>query len=269
MIFNSREYVERDLELQRHMLKNYRAALQGLPIGKLYVKEYNGRRYYTKWDVFRGKKRTKYLGNGSEMEVQLLQKRYFLETSIEAMMKNIELMEEFLSQYMEIDPNYMQKTLPKAYQSLPLNCFDAAGAIDIRRWGEKKYRASEKHAENLKHITAAGEKVRSKSEVIIANGLMARGIPYRYEEEISLNGYKVIPDFKIIDERKNRIVIWEHFGLIGDTQYLKNCIYKLQNYIQSGFVPGVNLIITFDDADGNIDGLMIERTIQLWFGNTA
>ena len=43
-----------------------------------------------------------------------------------------------------------------------------------------------------------GEKVRSKSEVNIANMLHEKGIPYRYEEELQLrNGKIVSPDFTI------------------------------------------------------------------------
>ncbi|MDR2864606.1 MAG: ATP-dependent RecD-like DNA helicase, partial [Spirochaetaceae bacterium] len=50
----------------------------------------------------------------------------------------------------------------------------------------------------LIHLTTAGEKVRSKSEVIIANELNHAGINYVYEQELTLpDGSKWLPDFTI------------------------------------------------------------------------
>ena len=52
-------------------------------------------------------------------------------------------------------------------------------------------------------------------------------------------------------------------------EYLKQALFRIADYIRDGIVPGVNLILTFDDAENHIDSLMIERTLDLWFGAAA
>lgn len=176
MIFNCIEYITRELKQQKGKLKKYKKELAVLPKGGLMIsKENKGTKYYSKYDMFRGKQRTKYLGSAENSEVQQLQKRYFLEKSIEAMENNIPLMENFLKNYKRIDPNYMQEHFPKAYQALPQSCFDAAGALDIEKWGSADFVRSTKYKENLTQTTAKGEHVRTKSEMNIANMLKSRG----------------------------------------------------------------------------------------------
>ena len=266
MIFNSTEYVARDLEMQKRKLEQYKRELKELPEGHLRVSEKNGKRYYERVDTIRGKRRVRYLGNGNHPEVQQLQKKHFLKKAVASIEKNLPLMEHFLEQYQRIDPNYMQKHFPKAYQTLPGCCFDAADALNLERWRKAPYFAGRYRWQDLRHKTAKGDKVRSKSEVIIANALQARGLAYRYEEEILVNGVTLHPDFCVFDERENRIIFWEHLGMISDEAYRRHVLDRLALYISCGIVPGVNLILTFDDADGNIDSLMIERTLDLWFG---
>lgn len=269
MLFNSLECVERDLNLQKNTLKRYKEQLKKLPRGALYASERNGVKYYTKVTTFRGKKRSEYLGKGTNSQVQLLQKKYYLRKAITAMESNIPMMEKFLKNYQPIDPNILQKQFPKAYQSLPQSCFDEAGVFDLDRWGSEPYEKSTNRAENLLNFTKKGDKVRSKSEVIIANAVAARGLQYRYEEVTYINGYKKAPDFKIIDPRTGSIIYWEHLGLITDMEYLRQALYRIADYIRDGIIPGVNLILTFDDGENHIDSLMIERTLDLWFGPAA
>ncbi len=269
MLFNSQECVKRDLNLQKNILKRYKEQLKKLPKGSLYASERNGVKYYTKVTNFRGKKRSVYLGKEINPQVQLLQKKYYLRKAIQAMESNISLMEKFLNGYQSIDPNVMQKQFPKAYQSLPQSCFDTAGVFNLDRWGSEFYVKSTSRSENLLNSTKKGDKVRSKSEVIIANAVAVRGLQYRYEEVTYINGYKKAPDFKVIDPRTGRIIYWEHLGLITDMEYLKQALFRIADYIRDGIVPGVNLILTFDDAENHIDSLMIERTLDLWFGAAA
>jgi len=265
MVFNCIEYVLRDLESQKRTIKKYQEEKRKLPLGALSASEKKGRKYYTKITFHRGKRRVKYLGGAGHPEVQRLQKRYFLEKAVSAMKKNIDLMENFIRNYQSVDPNQMQKTFPKAYQSLPEACFHTAGVFDLEKWGSQPYVKSTKNPELLTQITTKGDLVRSKSEVIIANALNARGLSYRYEELCNINGYTKAPDFRIIHPKSGRIIYWEHCGLITDYGYLRDTYHRIYDYIRQEIVPGDNLILTFDDAAGNINSFTIERIIELWF----
>jgi len=67
--------------------------------------------------------------------------------------------------------------------------------------------------------TAKGERVRSKSEIIIADSLMRAGVPYRYEFPIILNGYgKIYPDFTVLNVGLRKELYWEHLGMMDDSE---------------------------------------------------
>ena len=101
--------------------------------------------------------------------------------------------------------------------------------------------------------TARGEMVRSKSELLIANELNKRGIPYHYEEAITLAapGAKYPdstyhPDFVALNPRTGQKYIWEHFGRMGDPTYATDKVGRIKRYIQNGYIPGINRITTFE-----------------------
>ena len=49
-----------------------------------------------------------------------------------------------------------------------------------------------------------------------------------------------------MSERKQKVVIWEHFGIIDDPAYFDNMMKKIGLYISNGYLPGQNLIMTFE-----------------------
>jgi ATP-dependent DNA helicase RecQ len=80
------------------------------------------------------------------------------------------------------------------------------------------------------HSTLKGGKVRSKSEVIIANLLHQHNVKYKYELPLEHGSGKPIkPDFTIFlaDGKK---IYWEHLGLLGNEGYDANWLYKLDIY---------------------------------------
>jgi ATP-dependent DNA helicase RecQ len=65
--------------------------------------------------------------------------------------------------------------------------------------------------------TLSGHMVRSKSEVIIANILFERKIPFEYEAELLVDAEQFSPDFTI--KWKGKTYYWEHLGLLEQEQY--------------------------------------------------
>ena len=84
--------------------------------------------------------------------------------------------------------------------------------VSMQKWCAESYETNSSHPENLIHTTLAGHKVRSKSEVIIANLLYTNHIPYRYEAALALNELTVYPDFTILHPTTQQFFYWEHFG---------------------------------------------------------
>ena len=107
--------------------------------------------------------------------------------------------------------------------------------------------------------TARGERVRSKSEVIIADTLFRHNIPYRYEFPITLkrsnsadirrdfgSSITLYPDFLCLNTRTRTEFYWEHFGLMDSTEYSNNAAGKLRLYTENGILASRNLIITME-----------------------
>jgi len=124
------------------------------------------------------------------------------------------------------------------------------------------------HSEELKHVTTRGERVRSKSELIIANQLAAAGIPYGYEVPMNLNGTCVYPDFTI-ETTTGRKYIWEHVGMLTDATYRERWDTKLRWYTQHGIYPaeergGPNgtLIVTYDGPQNGVSSTQIDYLIH-------
>ncbi len=122
--------------------------------------------------------------------------------------------------------------------------------------------------------TARGERVRSKSEVIIADTLFRHKIPYRYEFPLSIrrtdadcnprdlgSQLTLHPDFLCLNTRTRQEFYWEHFGLMDDPGYSKNAAGKLRLYIENGILPGRNLIITMETQSEPLSSRTLEQVI--------
>lgn len=68
------------------------------------------------------------------------------------------------------------------------------------------------------HEALSGDMLRSKSEVIIANLMHERGIPFLYEQPLfAPDGTLRLPDFTITS--RGRTFYWEHLGLLDQGRY--------------------------------------------------
>lgn len=108
-----------------------------------------------------------------------------------------------------------------------------------------------------------GERVRSKSELLIANALNRRGIPYKYECPLELDFYGIVyPDFTILNIKERKEIYWEHLGLMDDHDYREKNFNKIVYYESNGYFPGDRLILTFETARQPLTTKMIEMMIN-------
>ncbi len=259
-MFDTLAYVKQDMAYQHKLEKLFSDQLQYLPNGRLTRTKKNGESYYYK--VLNGKRT--YLGKGNSEEVLDLQEKRFLEESLKRIRKNLAAGNAFLKKYQNIDEGSILKETPQAYQPIVGAAFFAGGKKNLDRWEKEPYQRSTAYPERLIHRTMRGDLVRSKSEVIIANTLFSKGIPYRYEELIQVGDYTVAADFHVAVKSRSRKRLWEHFGMIGDADYLEKCMLKIQTYIENGFLPWEDVIFTFDTKRGSIDAQTIERIAELF-----
>ena len=257
------EIIQKDIQSQSAMLSNYIKQLKS--INKEDSFEFSLSAYEKKGHIYYNgteNKKTIYLGNGSDRRVKLKQLHYLLKLSIETINNNIKLEKQFLKKYRNADPNYIAELAPKAYRAGIEFLPQVAGMINIKKWANEPYERKFIHIEHLGHTAKNGTLMRSKSEVLIANALIDKGVPFRYEEKTLIGGIEVSPDFKPFIKKKNRTIIWEHAGMMSNPEYREKFLKKLELYFTNGYKPWRDLILTFDDENGNIDSLEIDNIID-------
>lgn len=145
---------------------------------------------------------------------------------------------ELLTPYMMSDEEFVKNWLEQEYE--PMGFMD--GTPDLR--------------------TVKGERVRSKSEVIIANMLNEYGIPYKYECPLLLGNKKVRPDFTVLNVRERKVLYWEHFGMLDDKDYCNHNLQKIDQYEKNGIYIGDRLIATAETELCPLDTRSVKRKIE-------
>ena len=130
-------------------------------------------------------------------------------------------------------------------------------------WNDIKYDSLDISSDTPDLFTDNGEQVRSKSELIIANKLKQHNIPYKYEYPLTLSsGVTVFPDFTCLNISSRQEFIWEHFGIMSDSEYTNKTLKKINDYSKSGYILGKNFIATFESSSIPINSNTVDINIK-------
>jgi len=184
-----------------------------------------------------------------------------------------QLLKEAKKQYAAVTAflnNYDEKALIKIYEDLsPERKLLINGEIlDDEAFTHKResgtYPPGTFEANAPEFYTLRNERVRSKTEKIIADTLFARENPYRYEPPLQiLNGQKPWrPDFLVLNKRTRKEYIWEHLGRMDDEDYCRRNIRKLEKYNQQGIFIGEKLIVTMETSEHPLPTRIIDAMID-------
>ena len=258
-----KEIIKLELGIQKKLLADSERLLANAPEGILYVRERKrGASYYQvhKEKDGRGWKNVHRNINDRPDIINALTEKKVAEKRIVKCKSNIVLLENMLGKYESCHFDDILETLPEKYRVVEKIHRDCL----LEKWKNAPFDQYPKDPVRHIHETHAGELVRSKSEVIIANALHSFGIPFRYEERFPYpdeNGRYYYPDFVIMlpDGRK---LYWEHFGLLSKLSYCQHNSEKLYHYQMHGVHIGKNLIITQDDLKGSCNSAFIYKIIE-------
>lgn len=133
----------------------------------------------------------------------------------------------------------------------------------IKDWYEQHPGGMNPYDDPPERDTLRGEKVRTKSEQILADTFYRLGIPYQYEPEFVLNtGYCKYPDFVLLNVIQRKTYYWEHMGLTDEFDYATKNFKKLLVYERNGLILGENLILSLETEDMQLDMKMVDRKIR-------
>lgn len=165
---------------------------------------------------------------------------------LRAASQELKVIQQYLAHYPDIDIEEVYETLHENRQCL-ITPIEETDDEFVNNWLETPY-AGKEFYENISELyTLRGERVRSKSELIIANLLYQEGIPYRYEQPVYLDGLGTVhPDFTVLNVRLRKEYYWEHLGLMDDPEYAENALNKINIYEQNEIFPGEKLLITHE-----------------------
>ena len=229
--------------------------LEKLPPGKLGFRpgKKKGQVYYFQ-DVD-GKRKSL---TGDMEKARLLARKKYLTASLGELEQNIAAIQSVLTNYTDLGKKHIVHRFPPEYAWL-MDEEEAIWSRKKRQWMAEDFQQSDFLPKEKVHLTSRGLAVRSKSEVIVAERLDYYDIPYRYEEALGIRQYLFAPDFTILT--KKGLLRWEHCGKVNDSDYMRKHNWKLGMYASIGIVPWKNLIVTYDDEDGNLDARVIESEI--------
>lgn len=254
---NTDAYLNMLLDERSRQLRQYKEELKCMPEGYLSGRKYKGRYIYMQVFAAQGKRKRVGINKNRELVGQLARKKY-LQMAIKILESSTPKLQRLVSGDETLDSAAILGKMPPVYRSLPEEMFFPAMRA-ASKWAAEDYEKSTYREEERRHITSRGLRVRSKSELIIAEKLDSYEIPYRYEQMIYIENYPLSPDFVIKTE--DGLIYWEHCGLMGDARYRKRNKWRLELYEKAGIVPWKNLIITYDTEDGSIDMRIIESEI--------
>ena len=252
-IQNLEEIGEWLVELKMKLEENLRKA----PEGALHSKNCRGvQQFYVKKDGIR-----KYLRKSDWDLAKQLAQRDYDKKLLNRVCSNLGYLDTFLRKF-DVDKLYdMYGELPLARKKL-VESFLMSDKQYIEAWEKITYERKEFEEGSQEIYTERGERVRSKSEKIIADKLFLQNIPYHYERPTYLKGFGMVyPDFCCLDIRQRKEIIWEHFGIMGDSEYSRKTLSKINHYTQNGYYQGDNIIYTFESLDNPMNTKAVDKLI--------
>lgn len=242
------------------IIKKTKNQLKDAPEGTLRMsKSHNTLQYYRCTD---DKKSGTYINRDNiDMARKLAQKAYDE--------KVLKLAEKRLSQIQKITRDYNEREIEEIYLNERTERQELIEPIEptweqkVKEWKEKEYNKKGFREDAPIILTEKGERVRSKSEKILADYFYRNGIEYKYECPLYLNGVgTVYPDFTFLSLQTGEEIYWEHNGMVDDPGYARKMVRKIQEYEKNGIFPGEGLILTYETEQMVLNTWKIEQLVN-------
>ena len=200
-----------------------------------------------------GDKFGKYIPVGeAKLAKALAQKDYNIQFCKRAK-EELGILERFIKQEKYRNADLAFSELAGSRKAL-VNPYLLSDELFAKQWQEEHFPRESFYTESKLFDTKRCEKVRSKSEAILADIFYDYGIPYHYEKPLYLkSGETKYPDFTLLDVKRRKELYWEHLGLLDDYEYRISNLKKLDKYRENGIYTGKNLIITFEMPEVPLD----------------
>ncbi len=261
----------------------------------IYVKkDINGTHLYGRVNS----EKPKYLGLSNAKEISSLSQSRYNSEICKAARREIQQIDEAIKALE--DEKHGTADIDEVYSKFPeilkpyITPHPLSSEEYARKWQEGNVVVKRKriHEEDDYHRfkTIRGDYVGSKSEVMIADRLMANDIPYHYEvafiPEIEVDARRPIydefgtiigyeapgfdpfsrdtlhPDFYVLNKRTRKAYFWEHLGKLQDPKYCHVNLNRLIRMLDAGYTIGEDVLVTHEDANHPLRTESIDDIIE-------
>lgn len=240
------------------ILKKTQEQLKNAPEGLLYLSKVKKWTQY--YHYFPGKiKQKRYIPKYNINFVRKLAQKSYDEKIIKLAEKRLFQIKKITKDYddREIENIFLRQSSEKQELIRPI---EPTWNQQVQIWLSEKYTGKQFREGEPVIFTDRGERVRSKSEKIIADCFFRKSIPYKYECPLYLKGLGIIyPDFTILSRKTRQEIYWEHHGRMDDPAYAQMTVKKIQAYEENEIFPGERLILTFETRNMVLNSKSIEQ----------
>ena len=252
---------QRELFLEK-IVSEKTAALDDCPPGKLRV-VHRGQQSYYYWRTDPKDTNGSYISRKDSFIAQTLAQKCYDQKILCAAKEELTLIKKLRNKLSRQSVETCSLELEETYRDL-IDTVVLSDEAFAKQWQNMPYRKKHYWDDEKEYYTKRGERVRSKSELIIANALNDQNIPYRYEYPVYNEVGKPIgvPDFNCLNVRQRKDYYWEHLGKLGDMKYANRNVSKLERYTLEGCFDDSRLILTFETNEHPLNTRVIEEKIR-------
>lgn len=258
-----RKIIENRYDYLIKLIKRTTEKLRRLPAGTVYVKRHKDYVYYYLAADGRGS-REKLINKNEKDYIGTLAQKSYLEKVLKAAETELEVIKRFKGRYPKV-------VAEEVYEQLSADRKDIVKPIVLTddqyvlRWQSQPYDPKPISEGIPIFETMRGERVRSKSEQIIADRLYVSGIPYKYECPILVGDEIMHPDFSVLRISDRKILYYEHCGRMDDEDYANDMVDRSRKYALAGIMQGDRLFYTFESSKYPLDVRVVDKLIQEQF----
>lgn len=253
-----RENMNKRCALLTRTITELQKKINRLPDGSIHVDQRENKAYYHQYDAKSGEKYIR--KTDKDTITTYLQKDY-----LQRVLKAAQIEHTALIKMLELYPDVLAEDV---YDQLPESRKQFATSIVLgdeeyaRQWLENPYTHKGFPSDAPVYFTIKGERVRSKSEMIIADRLFANGIPYKYECPLKIGKAIIHPDFTILRMSDRQILYHEHCGMMDNVDYTDEMVYRVNEYNHAGILVGDRLFLTFESSKTPLDVRVVDQLIN-------
>lgn len=254
-IIDKQQILQRTLEKAKQTLANS-------PEGSINFYSVNGsNQFYLRTP----NKTRKYISRKDFNTISSLAQKYYCKELVKKLEPQNLLLLNFIKNYQTISESNVFEDMPKCLKPY-ISSFNISDDEYADFWEKKSFKSKDISDDTKTCTTAKGEKVRSKSEWIIADKLFSKGIKYRYEQAHFIKGFGLVyPDFTVLNKHTREEIIFEHFGMVDKPEYFESMIKKLNSYAKAGIYWGHGFVCTFETEHHSLDSEMLNWIIDKYF----